>query len=373
MKRWVAIDAAAVTAVAVLATLAWPGQSVGRGPGWPAGVLLLAALVLAAVRRLLPAPLLAVGAVGAALSGPAPAAVVAAAFLVYLVPTRLPRAPAVAVLAASGVAALLAADGYLGLASRPPRGGAASVALPALIVVLAWAAGYAAEQQRSRAELALREQVTAERQAWAEERLTIAREVHDVVAHTLAVITVEAGVAHHVARSHPEEAQRALGSIEETGRVALGEMRGLLDLLRAAAPGQEATEPAPGLAAVLALVDRNAAAGLAVELTVVGPPAKLTPGPDQVAYRIVQESLTNVLKHARTARCDVRLTWAPTALTIEVTDDGRGGGPPTAAAGHGLLGMRERLAVYGGHLTAGPRPSGGFTVTAVLPTTPATT
>jgi signal transduction histidine kinase len=371
--RWTAIDAVAVPVIAVLATLAWPAQSAGRGPGWFGGTMTVVVLLLAAVRRRLPPPVLGIAAVVASAAGPSPAAVVAATFLMYAVPARLPRVPAAAVLAAGVVAALVASDGYLGLMSRPPRGGAGAIAVPALVVTVGWVAGYGLDRQRRyaaatqrQAALAARELLASERQALAEERLTIAREVHDVVAHTLAVITVQAGVAQHVAAEHPGEAQRALSSIEETSRTALGEMRSLLGVLRAPTSAAESTQPAPGLDAVAALLRRSAEAGLQVELTIEGEPVALAAGLGLAAHRVIQEALTNVLKHAGTDNCTLRLTYRPSTLTIEVTDDGAGGEP--AAGGHGLAGMRERLIMYGGGLTAGPRPGGGFGVTAVLPT-----
>lgn len=371
--RWAAIDAVAVPVIAVLATLAWPVQSVGRGPGWFGGAVTVLVLVLAAARRRLPPPLLGIAAVAASAAGQSPAAVVAATFLMYSVPARLPRVPAAAVLAAGVVGALLAAGGYLGLAIRPPRGGAGAIAVPALVVMIGWAAGYGLDRQRRysaatqrQAALAARELLAAERQALAEQRLTIAREVHDVVAHTLAVITVQAGVAQHVAAEHPEEAQRALTSIEETSRTALGEMRSLLGVLRTRTSAVESSQPAPGLDALAALLRRSAEAGLRVDLTVEGEPVALAAGPGLAAHRVIQEALTNVLKHAGTDNCTLRLTYRPSTLTIEVIDDGAGG--ESAGGGHGLAGMRERLTMYGGGLTAGPRPGGGFGVTAVLPT-----
>jgi signal transduction histidine kinase len=374
LGRWTAIDAVAVPVTAVLATLAWPAPSIGPGLGWFGGVVTVLLLLLSAAgRRRLPPPVLGIAAVAASAAGPSPAAVVAATFLMYAAPARLPRIPAVIVLAAGGVGALVAADGYLGLTTRPARAGAGAIAVPALVVMIGWVAGYGLDRQRrysavtQRQEaLAARELLAAERQALAEERLTIAREVHDVVAHTLAVITVQAGVAQHVAAEYPDEAQRALGSIVETSRVALGEMRSLLGVLRTQTPAEESTEPAPGLDAVAELLRRCAEAGLRVDLTVEGEPVVLAAGPSLAAHRVIQEALTNVLKHARTDCCALRLAYRPSTLIVEVTDDGAGGEP--AGGGHGLAGMRERLAMYGGGLTAGPRPGGGFGVTAVLPT-----
>jgi signal transduction histidine kinase len=220
-----------------------------------------------------------------------------------------------------------------------------------------------AELERARAELA--------RRAVAEERLRLARELHDVVAHSISVIAVQSGVGAHVAESQPEEAAKALAAIEATSRAALTELRRLLGVLRQEGEPQGSLAPVPGLADLDALLAEVAKAGLAVRLRVEGTPWQLPAGVDLSAYRIVQEALTNVVKHAGEARAHVTIGYGDQDVTVEVTDDGLGvtapAGDGQGKVGHGLIGMRERVQVFGGDLEAGPRPGGGFRVAARLP------
>ncbi len=206
------------------------------------------------------------------------------------------------------------------------------------------------------------------RRAVVDERLRIAQELHDVVAHTMGVIAVQAGTGAHVIDSDPVEAKRALENIAATSRSSLAELRRLLGVLRDP-DGERVYAPAPGLADLDRLVADVGAAGLPVELVVDGEADGMAQGAELAAYRIVQEALTNALKHAGPARATVRLHFEPGALRIEVADDGRGAaaGGFAAGTGHGLVGMRERVAVYGGSLHAGPQPGGGFRVCALLP------
>jgi signal transduction histidine kinase len=183
----------------------------------------------------------------------------------------------------------------------------------------------------------------------------------------MSVVAVQSGMAHLVLDSQPEEARRALDAIQTTSRSALTEMRRLLGVLRQDGQSNAALAPAPGLADVPALVAEVARTGLEVELVVRGRTDAVPPAVDLTAYRIVQEALTNVIKHGGPA---ARVTiGCDGELSIEVTDDGpaRGPGQPATDGGHGLLGMRERVAVFGGRLVAGPRPGGGFHVVAHLP------
>jgi signal transduction histidine kinase len=191
--------------------------------------------------------------------------------------------------------------------------------------------------------------------------------MHDVVAHSLSLIAVQAGVANYVASARPEEAARALSSIEATSRGALGEMRRLLGVLRDGDPGAPELGPAHRLADLGQLVTSTGDAGVKVQLEVRGSQRDLPPGVDLAAYRIVQEALTNVVKHARTTACRVLVTYERDAVSVEITDEGHG--PPAAAArpGHGIAGMAERAGLYGGELHTGPLPSGGFRVAARLP------
>lgn len=201
--------------------------------------------------------------------------------------------------------------------------------------------------------------------AAADERLRIAQELHDIVAHSLGVIAVQAGVGMHVVDTDAAEARRALENISRTSRSSLAEIRRLLGVLRNA-DGTPAYTPAPGLADLPRLTREVADAGLPVDVSVDGDLDRVPPGVGLAAYRIVQEALTNTLRHARANRARVHLDNTSGALLIEVTDDGHGAnGAP--AGGHGLVGMRERVAVYGGSLDAGPARGGGFRVTARLP------
>jgi signal transduction histidine kinase len=207
-------------------------------------------------------------------------------------------------------------------------------------------------------ELAAREAVTSE-------RTQIARELHDVVAHSMSVMIVQAGAARTVIERDPAAAQQAISRVEETGRAGLAEMRRLIGVLTDAAE-TASTAPMPGLAELDPLLDTVRAAGLPVEVVRTGTPRTLPAGADLAAYRLIQESLTNALKHAGPANARVAMDFAADRLTIEVTDDGRG--PATEPGiGHGLIGMRERVGVFGGTLTTGERPGGGFVVRAEIP------
>ena len=222
------------------------------------------------------------------------------------------------------------------------------------------------EQLEQRADLLAREHQEAAARAIADERLRIAQELHDVVAHSMGVIAVQAGVGSHVIETDPAEAKRSLDAISVTSRTTLAEIRRLLGVLRADGDGA-AYAPAPGLADLDRLVADIRAAGVGVDVVTEGTPHEVPPGVDLTAYRIVQEALTNVLKHAGPARAAVTVGYEPDAITLEVVDDGRGINGRATEGGHGLLGMRERVAVYGGTLDAGPRVGGGFRVAARLP------
>jgi signal transduction histidine kinase len=201
----------------------------------------------------------------------------------------------------------------------------------------------------------------------AEERLRIAQELHDVVAHSMSVIAVQAGMGVHVIDQQPAEAKQALESISRTSRSTLQEMRRLLGVLRGE-DGDRAHVPAPGLGDLPTLVEQVRSTGLPVELTVDGRPTDVPLGVDLSAYRVVQEGLTNVIKHAGPASAVVHVRYEPGEIVVEVCDDGRGA---AAAArengGHGLVGMQERVAVWGGTLDTGPVPGGGYRVLAHLP------
>lgn len=207
-----------------------------------------------------------------------------------------------------------------------------------------------------------------EQQAVAEERARIARELHDVVSHSISVITVQTQAARlRLGGDHPEA--QSLAAIEGTARQAMAEMRRLLGVLRATGDPLELA-PQPGLEQVGRLVSDVRSTGLDVELVVRGAPVPLPPGLDLAAYRVVQEGLTNACKHAPSARVRVLLDYSPSAIVVTVEDDGAGSRASGGIAGHGLVGMRERVQLYTGTLEAEPRPAGGFVVRAELPLTP---
>jgi signal transduction histidine kinase len=219
-----------------------------------------------------------------------------------------------------------------------------------------------------RAEEAERTREDAAQRRAMQERLRIARELHDSLTHNISVICIQAGVEVHLARKRGEEAPPALLAIQEAGAEAARELRTTLSVLRSAEEGESS-----GLGQLDSLVARAGAAGLAVTVTVTGAERPLAPAVDQAAYRIVQEALTNVGRHAGQAAAWVHLHYAPDALSVQVDDNGAGGsngtGPGLRPAGHGLglIGMRERVTALGGRLHAGPRDGGGFRVRAELP------
>ena len=350
------------------------------GGGVPRGTLALAyALALLhtlplAARRRFPGAVLGIsvasGLAVAALGVPPFVLGVAILVAVYSVAAYGDRWVSLAGLAAAAV-------GLAAVQLTPGRVQAPTVVSNGLVIGAAWLLGHfvgvrraytarlerTAELERARAELA--------RRAVVEERLRLARELHDVVAHSISVIAVQSGVGAHVAATQPEEAAKALAAIEVTSRAALTELRRLLGVLRQEGEPQGSLAPVPGLADLDGLLAEVAKAGLGVRLRVEGTPSPLPAGVDLSAYRIVQEALTNVVKHAGPARAQVVVGYRDQDVRVEVTDDGRGVTAPTsngrARVGHGLIGMRERVQVFGGDLEVGPRPGGGFRVAARLP------
>jgi signal transduction histidine kinase len=220
------------------------------------------------------------------------------------------------------------------------------------------------EAVKARAEYAERNREEEARHRVAEERVRIARDLHDVVAHHLALANAQAGTAAYLARSHPDQVQRILTELTGTTSSALRELKATVGLLRHPDDTNSPLEPAPGLAQLPELTASFASAGLAVEVTVDGPQQPLSPDVDLTAFRIIQEALTNVTKHAATNTAHVRLSYGDDRLTVTVAND-------AAAAdlgeGFGLIGMRERAHSAGGHFHAGPSPDGVFTVTTELP------
>ena len=255
------------------------------------------------------------------------------------------------------------------------------VVFPGVMGLASWIAGRTARRRMELAvelhEAAVRaeEERDAEaRRAVSAERRRIAREMHDIVAHSISVMVVQAGGARRIMDTDPERAAAAGAEIEHTGRAALLEMRRLLGAFRDAAAGAQRA-PAPSVEELGALVERARSAGLPVQLTVEGEPRALPPGIGVAAYRVVQEALTNALEHATGSATDVRVRWNDDSLELVVADRGPGPVPGRAreGRGHGLIGMRERVSLYGGELRTGRRRGGGFEVHARLPLEPPAT
>ncbi|MFC6594467.1 sensor histidine kinase [Kitasatospora paranensis] len=304
-------------------------------------------------------------------SGPQPVAVAVA---LYAAATRTDRRTAWRTGACAAVALSTAA-----LLTRPTLED-----LPANLGLIAWtflsvAIGDAVRSRREllasaveRAERAERTRDEEARRRVTEERMRIARELHDVVAHHITLVNAQAGVAHHLMRTDPDHAYQALERIRDTSRAALDELRATVGLLRQSGERAAPREPAPGLGGLDDLLESFRHSGLRVELERTGEPVGLPPITDLTAYRILQEALTNTHKHAGPATARVALDFRPDVLRITVADDGRGRGaaPGTdtgGGTGYGMIGMHERARAVGGTLTAGPLPDRGFRIHAELP------
>ncbi|MFG3548792.1 sensor histidine kinase [Streptomyces sp. NPDC047725] len=273
----------------------------------------------------------------------------------------------------AAMAALWAGHALLAhwLYRRLPPSGDSAASWGQELAVAAWVVVIVAlsELARARREQWARERAEraqAARRRADQERLRIARELHDVLAHSISVINVQAGVGLALLDSDPEQARTALATIKDKSKEALGEVRQVLDTLRA--PGDAPRAPAPGLDRLPELVEQAASAGLTVEIE--GRAPHLPPGTDLAAFRIVQEALTNVVRHSRSRRARVRLDPEGGTLRLRVDDDGPATGADAGGSGNGLAGMRERAAALGGTIEAGPRPDGGFRVLARLPLGP---
>ncbi len=245
------------------------------------------------------------------------------------------------------------------------------------VLLIAWLVGdnlrtrraYLAELE-ARAERLEREREEQATRATLEERARIARELHDVIAHNVSVMVVQASAGEDVFESDPGRAREALAAVASTGRDALSELRRLLDVIRPGEPDAPSFMPQPGIARLGELVEQVRDTGLAVDLSVDGEPRELTEAASLCVYRIVQEALTNTLKHASASRAQVTLRYSPDQLTVRVQDDGRGVTDAAAngnSSAHGLIGMRERVAMFGGDVEAEPAADGGYCVTARLP------
>jgi signal transduction histidine kinase len=237
-----------------------------------------------------------------------------------------------------------------------------------IVWLTAFAIGRKLEQAAAaerRADQLEREREQKAREAVSEERARIARELHDVVGHSVSVMTVQASAVRRRLKPDQDREREALEVVEQTGREALAEMRRLVGVLRRPEEAP-ALAPQPSLEHLDRLVAQARESGLPVGLSIEGEPTQLPPGVDLTAYRLVQEGLTNAIKHARATQADVLVRYGEGVVEILVTDNGSGGGDG-GGGGHGLVGMRERVAVYGGELDAGPRPEGGYTLHARLP------
>ncbi len=400
---WVDWTLAAICAL-FLYTIMTRGQLSHEVPVslWPVGawapwLLALVVAVPVGLRRRDPVGAFLLGLVGCVLVIAAGGQITRGAFLplaLVLFTVAATRTRTVAVVSLAAALVMLVVQGVIlsmiGSGSGPATG-------VALILIIAWMIGISAQQRRAYT-ARTREQVATA--AVTEERLRIARELHDVVAHSMTVVAVQAGFGEYVFDSEPAQARAALGNIQHVTREALSDMQRLLGVLRQdgtgqpgpTAPGQpdedqQATParqlqlaPAPGLADLERLVSTTAGAGIRVALTRTGDRRDIPAAIDQSAFRIVQEALTNVVKHSGASTCQVIIGYEPDGLTVEITDPGdQGQGPHDDAAvwephapradgtGHGILGMRERVSLCGGEFTAGPRPGHGFEVIAHFP------
>src|SRR5215218_10128494 len=391
--RALAVDvllAVGVAAVQVLASWASERIGIGRSPAWRpldplAWILLVAGPLALLVRRRWPARVLAVTlACGLAYAartypeGPSQLAIYPALWTVAL---TLPRRAAWVAAAGTAVAV---AGAELFLYGDTMFDGEPLYAAVTVFAAMWWGEAVRARRAyvaelRDRAERAERTREEEARRRVDEERMRIARELHDVVSHTIGVISVQAGVAAHLLHRRPDKAADSLAAIRQASDEALGELHAMLGVLRDGDGdgGRAPLTPAPGLAELDALVAQAAGAGVEVTVSLEGEPRRLPPAVDLACYRVVQESLTNVVRHAGASRAEVTVTHHDGRVVVEVTDDGRAG--PTdgsgagsgngngAGSGQGILGMRERARALGGSLEAGPRPGGGFRVQATLP------
>ncbi|MDP9232584.1 MAG: histidine kinase [Actinomycetota bacterium] len=279
---------------------------------------------------------------------------------------------------AQAVAGIVLAIGFEALvAYRDPLKNLSAFIATCIVFGLIWTVAFAlgrkfqeADEAKERAARAEREREERARSAVTEERARIARELHDVVGHSVSVMTVQASAVRRLLRPDQQREREALLVVERTGREALAEMRRMVGVLRRRPEEGPALAPQPSLEHVERLVAQAREAGLPVELRIEGDPLPLPAGVDLTAYRLVQEGLTNALKHAGAQRAQVLVRYGDGGIEVTVSDDGRGAGSGDGG-GHGLVGMRERVAVYGGELEAGPREEGGYRLRAKLPVVPA--
>ncbi|MGP0101012.1 MAG: sensor histidine kinase [Solirubrobacteraceae bacterium] len=376
------VDASLAVALAAVLVVVRAVEAHGlQRAAWPGYALSVVAALMVAGRRRWPlavfAGTLALALLAIALTAPSGAISLPVMIAVYTLAQVDERRRAVLLALLAG-AALALARGLFQYRGWSDARTAVEPALALAALFLGWALAshraYIAEIEARAAQAERTREEEAHRQVDAE-RLRIARELHDVLAHGIATINVQAGVAAHVLHERPEHAAEALRTIKATSKEALRELRGILGVLRAADEG-EPREPTPGLSEIDRLVDATSHAGVPTQVEISGHRRALPATVDLAAYRIVQESLTNVLRHAAGASARVAICYADQEMTISVDDDGRAmtrAAPATnghgKAPGHGILGMRERAHALGGELQAAPRADGGFRVHARLPVT----
>lgn len=370
-RRLIMLDVLAALGFSLLPQVAVVRSAVsGEVSGTTLTLLSLSTALPLIARRLWPLPVfgcvLAVACVALA-AGVGPIPFLAVAYALYLVATTRRRQPG---LSAVSVAALCAAVAALLTVTGGQHYQGGSKAVQAVFALLllgaTWAAGAAVRERRESVRRTIEQ---AAEQAKVEERLRIARDIHDVVSHSVGMIAIKAGIANHVVETRPEEAREALQVIEDVSRRTLREMRATLKVLRRPQEdGAQGHRPVLGLTELPVLVRTAEAAGIRVDLRsryAEDPPD----GVALCAFRIVQEALTNVAKHAAPTGCRVELIAEKGMLTIDIGDEGPGAGrrPAVPGSGMGLVGMKERVAVHGGTLSTGPHPGGGFRVRATLP------
>ncbi len=302
-----------------------------------------------------------------------PGVSIAVLLLIYTVGAHVPRARSLPHVAAVGL--ILSGVMVIGVVADEEDLPLVAAVGNTIVFATAWVLGDSMRNRRAylaeveaRAERAEADREAAAERAVLDERGRIARELHDVVAHSVSVMVVQAGAARRVIDRHPDQATESLGIIERTGRDALDELRRVLGVLRS--DGARPDGPQPTVDDVSALIERWRAAGLEIALRVDGRSGALAPGVSLTVYRVIQEALTNVMKHACPATVTVDIRHRDDAVTILVTDDGRGPrstDPGIPSSGQGLIGMRERVELFGGSLATGPRPGGGFQVRATIP------
>ncbi|HET8894340.1 MAG TPA: sensor histidine kinase [Gaiellaceae bacterium] len=363
--NWLRRHPRLVDALVVLGLAAAYVGGAAHGRDWHGNVPLALVLVAPLIfRRRYPLEVLAAvtAATAVSLFAFAGAPPIPEAFAVYTVAAQLSRRTS---LRASGAAALLLVICALAAGEK------GNVVGIALMLGAAWVVGDNLGTRRAytraleeRAERLEREQEAERARAVAEEQARIARELHDVIAHSVSVMVVQAAAANDVFESQPARAREALEAIETSGRAALGELRRMLGVVRGIDDADYA--PQPGVERIDELVADVRAAGLDVTINIEGAPHDVPAGVDLSVYRVVQEALTNTLKHARATRADVTLRYGERELVVEVRDNGTGAANGDGS-GHGLTGMRERVAIFGGSLAAGPGAKGGFEVVARFP------